>query len=92
MSTHETETLQSLRLLADQLGDRLEELTERLTTTASTLARIQDAYDRLPHPADLEGLADVTERISRALACAEESWNALPDERRIADTIELTQR
>lgn len=92
MSTHETETLQSLRLLADQLGERLEELTERLTTTATTLDRIQGAYDRLPHPADLEGLADVTERISCALACAEESWDALPDERRIVDTVELMRR
>ncbi len=92
MRNRKTQRLRLLQRLADQLGDRLDYVNEKLATTASTLVSIQDAYDQLPHPADLEGLADVTERISCALACANESWETLPDSRQIAHTVDLIQQ
>lgn len=92
MRNRKSQKLRLLQRLADQLSDRLDNVNEKLTTTANALASIQDAYDQLPHPADLEGLADVTERISCDLACANESWETLSDSRQIAHTVHLIQR
>ena len=92
MTNRKTQRLRLLQRLADRLSERLDDVNEKLASTANALASIQDTYDQLPHPADLEGLADVTERISCALACANESWETLPDSRQVAQTVDLIQR
>ena len=90
MRNRKTQRLRSLQRLADQLSERLDDVNEKLAYTANALASIQDTYDQLPHPVDLEGLADVTARISNALACALESCEGLPDEPQIAGSVDLT--
>lgn len=90
MPKPKVEELQKLNWAACALNETLDELNGNLAETAKFLASIREACEAMPHPTDLEGLADVANRISGDLVEAKESLEAITsgdDGERLADLI-----